>query len=194
LTDESFSTLSIAIDTCYVDDETNRMYIVQSGALYEWDEHPYNTLTFDWKSKKFAMQRPIMFGYAMVDAELTGVADTNAAIAADTAFNANLLALGNAEAAYNDVNIKGSFDASMLDEFMLDGSNLRGGSSVEITAKTLRVTVYIDGVARYTENVTSGKSFSISPGRKGQVWEFRLGGNINAYSLIVAESALGLRQ
>ena len=195
MSSEAFAMLTSVIDTCYVDDETNEMFMVSGGVLYQWDAHPYNTLNFDWKSKVFVSLKPILFGYAIVDADYAASANSNAAIAAATAFNTNILTLANAEGAYDDVNDKGTLDSGMLDEFMLDGSNMIGGSSVEITATSLRLTVYADGVQVYSAPVTQGRAFPIAaqPADKASLWEFELSGNIPVYSLVVAESALGLR-
>lgn len=179
-----FASTSIPITASYVDPETNTMYIVKDGAIYEWDAHPFNDLTFDWKSRAYYQNKPVNFGYAKVDANFEGVADINAAIAANTAFNEAALASG---LTY------GEFDNNMLDEYMLDGSVLTGGSIAEYASLSLRLTVYADGVTKYSENVISNRSFSLPSGFKASRWEFRLSGNIPAYSLAVAETATELR-
>jgi hypothetical protein len=189
----SFASTSLSITTCYVDDETNNMYVVSGGAIYQWDAHPYNELTFDWKSKMFAHSRPVNYGFAMIDADFGGASAINDAIAADLAWNTNILSLANAEAAYDDTHSKGTLDASMLDEYMLDGGEMRGGSFAEYTIRSLRLIVYVDGTEKYTEDVVSKKSFSLPGGFKSDLWEFRLSGNIPVYSLAVSENALGLR-
>lgn len=181
----AFSQTSNSDTASFVDPETNNRYIVQDGVLYQWDAHPYNDISFDWKSKVYALPRPVNFGAGIVDAELGVLSNVNAAIAADLAWNTAALAAGVTH---------GELGGSMLGEYTLGGSLLRGGTLVEYTSQYLRLTVYGDGVERYTENVLTGKSFSMPSGYKAKLWEFRLSGNIPVYSLAVAENAQGLRQ
>ena len=180
----TFSSTSLLIAASFVDPETNNMYVVKDGAIYQWDAHPYNDLTFDWKSKVFYQNRPINFGYAKIDANLDGVAEINAAVEASRVANATVIAAG---LTY------GEFDHSMLDEYMLDGSVLTGGSIAEYSVKFLRFTAYANGVEKFTKPIDSNKSFSLPSGFKESRWEFRLSGNIPVYSATIAETATELR-
>lgn len=255
----AFSTTALSINAAYVDPETNKLYVVDGTKVYQIDAHPYNDLTFDWKSKVFSLNAPTNFGYGMIDAEMAEADKINMAIAADIAYNAAILATFVGEilgAVYSagsvviqvnalgelaldsvmditgvvgmtDLNARhtvaevvdathvrvvlttaqtyikggtwtppvtnGEFGGSMLGEYPLQGSLLRGGAIAEYTTRSLRMTIYGDGVERYTENITGPKSFSLPSGFKARLWEFRLSGNIQVHSLSIAESATGLR-
>jgi len=184
LSSGSFSSISIPATAAFVDAETNNLYVVTNGSLCQWDAHSYNDLTYDWKSKVFSLSRPVNFSYARVDADYNKASQVNEAVAADTAYNVAVLATGITD---------GEFDAAMLDEYMLDGSLLRGGSTTEYAGKTLRITIIADGVERYTETLLNNKSFSLPSGYKASLWEFRISGNLPCYGVYVADSPAGLK-
>lgn len=181
----AFASTSLPVTSSYVDPETTNMYVVKDGAIYQWDAHPYNNLSYDWKSRAYYQGRPINFGYAKIDAYFDQLSKVNAAIAADLAWNTAILASG---LTY------GELDNSMLDYYMLDGSELVGGSIAEYATLFLRFSIYADGVEKYSENVESNKTFSLPSGFKADRWEFRISGNIPVYSAFIAESATELRQ
>jgi len=180
----AFASLSMPSTASYVDPETGKMYVANGGVIYQWDAHPYNDITYDWKSKVFSVPRPINFGYARIDTDFSPAEEINNSVADDTAYNETVLASGITD---------GELDASMLDEYTLDGSLLRGGSFAEYSTKSLRLTVIADGVEKYTETVSNSKSFSLPSGFKAHTWEFRMSGNMPCFGIYVAESATELR-
>ncbi len=180
----AFSSTSLSVTAAFVDPETNNLYVVTNGNLCQWDSHPYNYLSYDWKSKVFSMRRPVNFSAAMVDADFSEASRINLAVAEDTAYNEAVLSTGITD---------GELDAAMLGEYMLDGSLLRGGAIAEYASLYLRLTIIGDGVERYTENVMSKKSFSLPSGYKASLWEFQISGNLPCHGVYIAETAAGLR-
>jgi len=182
-TTKAFTTTSVPISTSYVDEETNNLYVVEGAVIYQWDAHPYNSLPFDWKSG-IDVSKPVNYSIAKIDGDFDGVSLLNDAVAADTAYNDVVLTSGVTD---------GELNGSMLNEYALNGSLLRGGSIAEYTSKSLRLTLYADGEEKYSRAIENDTSFSLPAGFKSGVLEFRLSGNIPVHGLYVAQSARELR-
>jgi hypothetical protein len=180
----AFSTTTQLLTASYVDPETNKLYVVKNGIIYQWDSHPYNDMSYDWKSKLFYHSRKLNYGYGIVDADHGAIQSINKAINDAITFNTAALLAG---LTY------GEMDHAMLDEYMLDGSVLQGGGINESATKSLQLTIYADGKEVYTESVTSGDSFSLPAGFKANTWQIRVSGNTPVYSVELAETATELR-
>lgn len=186
----SFSSLSILATAAFVDPESANLYLVSNGALKQFDADTINNATYDWLSKNFYLPRPANIGYGQVDADFAYLAASQAGqiaeqLALDVAWNTAVLASGVTD---------GELDAAMLDEYMLDGSLLRGGLFTEYAERFLRVSLYADGVLKYTEPVQNNRPFSMPSGYKSSNYEVRISGNVPVYGASFAETAKGLAQ
>lgn len=179
-----FSAITAVATATYTDPDTNTLYIVKGGGVFQWDSHPNNDIPYEWKSKKFYTNRPLNFSYARIDGDFTGVADINAAIAADLAFNIAAIAAG---LTY------GELDNNMLDEYTLNGSILKGGSALDYATRYMNFVVYADEVEVYNASVETDNIFSLPGGFKAYTWEFKFSGNIEANNMIIAESSKEIR-
>jgi hypothetical protein len=84
------------------DPESSKLYLLQNGAIYQWDADSLNKSPFDWKSKTFVFANPLNFGAIQVEADYAAFNDSgavNAQIAADLAVNTSILGTGEAETA-----------------------------------------------------------------------------------------------
>lgn len=185
----TFTSLSVLTTATYVDPTDGNLYLVSDGLIKMWAADTNNRETYEWKSKVFVFPKAVNLGAAQVDADYDTLNDAQAAeyaaqTAADIAYNTAILASGDTY---------GELGASMLGEYMLDGSLLRGGIYLDYVARFIRFQLYADGALKYTEAVMNGKSFSMPAGYKAARYELVLSGNVPVYGVKVAETASGLR-
>lgn len=185
----TFSSLSVVASASYADPENGKLYLVSNGVLKEWDADTINNETYEWRSKVFALPKPINAGWAQIDADFEFLnADQTALIAAqlaaDTAFNTAVLASGVTD---------GELDSVMLDEYMLDGSLLVGGEITDYAQRFLNFILYANGQQKYTEIVLNDQPFSLPSGYKSALYDVVISGNIPVYGVSIAETAAGLR-
>ena len=184
----TFSSLSVVASASYADPENGKLYMVSNGVLTEWDSDKINNETYEWRSKVFALPKPINAGWAKIDADFKFLnADQTAQIAAhlaaDTAFNTAILASGVTD---------GELDSAMLDEYMLDGSLLVGGEITDYAQRFLNFMLYANGQQKYTEIVLNDQAFSLPSGYKSALYEVVISGNVTVYGVSIAETAVGL--
>lgn len=179
----------------YVDRESGKLYIVQNGVILEWDADDNNLLPFAWLSKLVVTPEPVNFGAYVIDADFTQLDDQAAedgAAADDLAFNLAVLATGITN---------GELNAAALNEYDLNGSILRGGSTPSFDNRYLLFQAFAqvaDGEAgptikEFEKLITTKAQGRMESGFKSDTWQFGLTGNIPVFSLKVAETPKGLK-
>lgn len=176
----------------YTDAETGDLYLVVDGEILKWDGDDNNNLPYDWKSRVWVAPKPISLAAARVDFDTTELAYGAAQAAqkaADDAYNATVLS--GARTWPQEGVTKGAVNSSMLDEFAVNASKLKGGADSTYDTRSLQLIVYADapaGTKTFTKNVTSKTPFRLPAGFTANEWEIRLVGNVRAYSVEVAET------
>lgn len=188
------------------DPETAILYLLQNGAITEWDSDTLNLTPYDWKSKTFVLPKPLNLGAVQVDADY-GLIATPAQIAtqsaADTAANAVILGTGNADTAgltawstgshYTTGAIVKSVDGVKMAVCMVEGTSsnaeptwpqVLGGSATDGTVHWKQVWE-VQGVTRgavgeyllgYYQQRTSSDPFQDGASQNG--WGFPLDGSL----------------
>jgi hypothetical protein len=88
----------------------------------------------------------------------------------------------------------GCLDDAQLDTFTLDGSLLRGdGKIINYYTRFINLSLFADGILKYTEQVKDNRPFSMPSGYKSSLYEIRITGNITVYSASFAETSTGLK-
>jgi hypothetical protein len=81
----------------WFDPETAKLYLMQSGGIYQWDADTLNNSPFDWRSKTFVLPKPVNFGAIQVEAEYSAFDSANSVVAqaaADLALNTSIIGTG----------------------------------------------------------------------------------------------------
>lgn len=90
---------NISAQGAWLDPETSKLYLMQNGAIYQWDADTINNSPFDWKSKVFVLPKPLNFGAIQVDADYPALTLNTSvgAISSASATSVNGLILGTGE-------------------------------------------------------------------------------------------------
>lgn len=186
---EPFVTLSIPIDAFWTDHEGGTLYYLADKQVHQWDADVNNRMQRQWRSKTFALGRPINFGAARISADFNGFAD-DAARAADLAANLtfNTATLAGAETWPGLGVTCGEWGGDRRwGTFAWGGSRLRGGGNTDFDARTLNFIGICRGKTMFSKSVTDDRPFQLPTG-KGEQWEFELNGNVRVTDVVVAET------
>lgn len=170
----------------YVDAQTTKLYGVSSldNVLYQFDADPDNNLTYEWKSQRFVGYKPEAFNCFQLAADYNGAADTASLIAANAvlaAANVSLITSGLTN---------GYLNGAPLNTYAINGSIL--STLASISARTVSVTFYNDGLQVYSTNVTSVEPLRL-PSLRSYVWEIVISGTVAVRSLSMATSITELK-
>lgn len=189
----SFVTLSYYVTEAWSDPESGELYIVADGIIKKWGADPTNILPFEWRSKVNVTPRPINMACAQVLGNFDALDDAAAIaaqVAVDTAYNASIL--DDSESWPGQGVTRGEFGGAMWGEFMWGGSNLVGGQYANFDGRSLLFRLYGDGDLLHTETIADGRAFRVACNDKYRDWEIALSGNIEVYSVEVADSMSAL--
>jgi len=179
--DFGFKQILDFVDGAWLDPTTGFLYAIMQGVIVKWDADPDNNVTFDWKSKLYVETKPINYGAVQVDADYSSIGvslQSAAQLAVDQAFNTAMLA------AQTDHGELGTFS---LGDIAIGGSLLHGGASLAV--RFVQLQIYSGGVLKYTKSFTSRKIVKLPSGFKDDRYEIRVNGNIDVYSVKMAENS-----
>lgn len=185
----------------WTDPENGRLYIVVDGVIQEWDADTLNQMQRTWKSGIYITPKPVNFGWAKIKADFDSLddgVDTAAQIAADTAYNEDIL--DNAET-YGTTfsNARGCIGESLINEFWINGSLLVGGLYPNYEDRSLIFKLYAKNSRQtspelwHTETVTSEEPFRLTTGDKHDEFEVQIEGNVTVYKTAVTETMRELK-
>ena len=184
------SQMDLAIDTLYLDPQTNGLYGAQAGTLSQIDANESSNLIQTWQSKTFDMNNPINLAVAQVEAKYarTPAEQTayEAAVAAQEALNA--AAISNLELMQSSVN-----DAT-VNEVGFNASVIKDASEV-LDGAIRRVTfnLYANGALLFSTNVQSDELFRLPGGLLYDEIAVRVFAAIAIDSVVMATSVRELR-
>jgi hypothetical protein len=177
----------------YVDRATGKLYVCSAGDnnIYQLDADPLNKSTFEWKSKRFSMPRPMNFSCIQVNADFDSMDDVdtyNETVEQVTAGN-------QAKYDYAVANgpLYGEWNWAMWNTYPYNGSSM---VDVPDTAEVRYVTVivYADGKQVFSAPITSLRPVRMPAGFTAHHWEIYLSGNANALSVTMATSMTELKE
>lgn len=184
--DFGFRQITDMATAAWTDPTSGILYLIVDGNIVQWDSDVNNNATFDWKSKIFIENKPMNYGVVQVDADYDALIAQNQAAAQliiDKAFNAVLLA------AHKD---HGELGAFVLGEIPLGGSLLHGPGTTGLVTRFMQLQIYVNNVLKYTKQFTSKLAAKLPSGFKNDRFEIRATGNIDTWSIKMAENAKAL--
>jgi hypothetical protein len=153
----------------YLDDVT--------GKVYQLDADTARPLAYEWRSKRWHLDAAVTFSVIRVDAEYTQLSDT-------TTYNAEVAAIGAANAAAFATDLRDALNATTLNEFELNGSTLLAQPELA-SSRTLQVVIYGDGEAVANITIDSLDPIRLEPFKCREL-EFSIMGNVNVRSIHMA--------
>lgn len=184
--DFGFKQITDMASAAWTDPTSGILYLIVNGNIVQWDSDVNNNATFDWKSKIFIDNKPINYGVVQVDADydaLTSQTQAGAQLIIDKAFNAVMLA------AHTD---HGELGAFVLGEIPLGGSLLHGPGTTGLVTRFIQLQIYVNNVLKFTKQFTSRSAAKLPSGFKNDRFEIRATGNIDTWSIKMAENAKAL--
>lgn len=172
---------------CYTDRQTGNLYAInqQDNCIYQIDGDPINTMTVNWKSKRFIYPAPVSMAVVQADADYN---DPNysalaAQIAAIAAANAIIFAAGSTA---------GMAGTNLLDTQTFNGSNMQDLPEA-LDVNTFQVLVYSQGVLLAVYSPQNNEPMRLPGGIQSQVWEVEISNNFPMRSVTLSTSMSELR-
>jgi len=147
-----------------------------------WDTNPQSYRNFEWKSKRYILEKPKNFKVAqiIIDTDFyTNVADTIA--------DEGDLVTSNATNWAANTQLEGPFNSALLNAQEVNGDNLNSLTTLFVQDYIL-FTIIVDGVNKWTKQINNSNMFKLPRGFKNKKWEFKLQGMIPVKRLTVATS------
>lgn len=158
-----------------------KMYVLVGDEIHEWAGNPNENFAADWVSGTLQVPRPMNFGAAQVHADYSQPVPPNAAaIAANTA----LLAAGSNAVA-------GDLGGESLLDLEINSSNMTQTDATQGT-RTVQFTLYVDGIAKFSRNISSSLPFRLPAGYLSEVFNIGLSATVPVYSAVVGASVADL--
>lgn len=171
----------------YTDRLTGNLYAINTvdNGIYQIDGDPVNSMTANWKSKRFLFGSPVNMALAQVDADFNDAAyeQIAAQIASIVAANAAVYASGNT---YGPL----ATNAFNTQEF--NGSALIDVPTAE-DLLTFQILVYANGRLLVTYNPQDNEPMRLPDGFRAQQWEVEIAANFPVRSVTLATSMKELR-
>lgn len=174
----------------FADALSGKLYIsdAKNKDVREFDPVDGVFMAVDWMSKEFVTPEPMNLGAARVNFASrwsqatydTLLADYNAAVAA----NNTLLASGDVGGAVND----NEFNAMEV-----NGSSLTVVRSSDLEAPGVTFSLYVDGVAVFSQVISNNKGFTLPSGYKHDTFAVRVQGQSPVKSIDLAQTLMGLK-
>lgn len=187
ITATPLTTTTISTNAVFVDIDTANFYLVIDNQICLWEGDPYNSLPYEWISKKFVLTAPANMGAIEVSGQFASIEDAAAlqeAIAQAAAANAVVFASG--------VSLEGAFNERVLNSLTLNASILTYLPRV-VDNRYLLIEVYCDGRLIHQHSYSKDGVFKMPSGYKGQLFEVKINGNIELRYLKMAETASELK-
>jgi hypothetical protein len=171
----------------YTDRGTGNLYAVNQldNCIYQLDGDPLNSMTANWKSKRFQFPSPVNMAAVQADALFSNV--TAAALASYVA----QLQASNAEVWATGVT-HGQLGAQMWGGYGVNDSDMTVVPSLTDT-RTFQVLVYAGGTLVCTYTPTNNEPIRLPSGFRSDTWEVQIAANIPVRSVTMATSLKELR-
>lgn len=165
----------------FSDPQTGIYYFVQNNFLYEWDEPDQLLSTMDWKSKDFAVEKPVNMGVAKIYGDFTAVDHTaeNAAIVAANAAIADDMGYMGGDEVAADVEVAGDVLTSLL-----------SGTA----AQQCLFQLYTNKTLRWQRYVSSQTPFRLPTGYKSDLFAVEVSASFRVHAILLAETPAALEQ
>jgi hypothetical protein len=171
----------------YTDRQTGNLYAVNTvdNGIYQIDGDPVNSLTANWKSKRFLFGAPVNMALAQVDADFNDPVYQQVAqqVAAIIAANAAVFATGN------------TFGPLATNAFNTQEFN--GSALVDVPTATdlltFQILVYANGQLLVAYNPQDNEPMRLPDGFRAQQWEVEIAANYPVRSVTLATSMKELR-
>lgn len=171
----------------YLDRNTGYLYAVnqQDYKIYQIDGDPVNSMTSDWKSKRFQFPAPVNFSVIQADAlfQDPDIAQYN------NEYNAIVQAN---QAVYASGEMHGLMDDSLMGGYTVDGSDLQPLPE-PADQLTCQVIVYAGGQPVLTWTPVDNEPVRLPGGFRSQIWEVEVAANFPIRSVTMATSMKELR-
>jgi len=181
------SVTSITSASSFVDPSTAQLYIVDNNEIKLWEGDQYNTLPYEWRSKRWVFTAPDNMAALEVEADFSNISEGQSLqdrVAQIIAANQAIWASG--------TNLLGSLDATLLNAYEVNGSLLQTIPTV-VDNRYLLVEVYVDDKLVHSKQYTQRGVYRMPSGYKGQIFEVKVNGNIELRYLKMAASAKELK-
>jgi hypothetical protein len=156
--------------------------LTNPGILYigQWDANPTQFRNFSYKSPRFILEKPKNFKVAQVILD-TDFYNTVLEIIGDES------TLGDLNAAAWVLPLEGALNAASLNRQDINGDTLYSLSSLGVQSY-VDFKIYVDGVLKFTKQVTDSNMFKLPRGFKDKKWELVLEGMIPVKRVTIATS------
>lgn len=170
-------------DCLYRNEIDGNLYLAQGDALYLWDAEPGWVYPSDWKSATLQIGKPTNFAVAQVHAEYDDI------VPVDTRqIEANQALIDEGpDAVAGWICGQDILDTEICGSFIVPTSTLE-------TEKKVQFTLFQNGKAVFTKNVTSSTPFRLPSGYRAEVFNVALKSSVKTYSVAMAESMAELAQ
>lgn len=177
--------LSNVPDELYSDPRNGKLYMVDSGGIYQYDADTGDRLSYSWRSKEYYLPKPGNYGAARVDfVSEQSQLDYDAAQAAYVAAVAANAAL---VSAYKG---SGALGGASINALLLNGSTLANVSTPALAGLTF--TLYYGGEAYFSKTLAATQSFKMRAGKKSDAVSIGITGNVRVKSILIAETMKAL--
>ena len=170
-------------DAMFHDITTGGLFFIVWDTIYQFDPIGNTNMTYSWKSKEFIAPKPTNFGAILIDAS-TGLSKEEIAMIEqqqqeDIAYNQSLLD--------GDIHV-GEVAANDIDEFSLNGDNLR---EVQSISNVCSVNVYADD--KLVANVNRINEMARLPaGFLARKWVVQVNGDVRVMEITLAGTGFEL--
>ena len=184
-----FATVTVANQHCdvvYGDQQTGKLYVVNSDDIFEWDAAEGSYLTYDWMSKEFVAPDVFNPGAAKVDAEFTLTPEEveSLEVARDVVIAANeaIIAAGTWDA-------EGSLSA--IAEYEIGGLSFEEAPMAP--PDELQFQLWINNALEFNKPLESSRAFRLPAGYKADALAVRITGNVKVHAVVLGETMLSLK-
>ncbi len=174
--DVAYIPLDLEASAGFVSPEKDTLYLVQSGAVWEWEGDAVAKRPFDWRSGP-RVTRPTNFGAAAVRADYSVIPTA-----------AELEAYAAAQAVIQAANDAIPVGRGSMNGFMLNGRALNGNgyqSLPVVPSNLLEFHYYADGVLKHSETVSTEEPFRLPGGFEAREHEVRLVGDLSVNEILL---------
>ena len=164
-----FSLLSSAAIAAWVDYKNDKLYIIQTDTIQEW-EAGSTQYTNEWFSKEFILPRHVTLRAAQVHVEILDAVSQSQWLAS---FTSGVQAV---DAGYtnNTLYYDGALGGSYLGKYVLGGDEYYDIVLSLGTAAFITMEIYKDGTLIHSETIDDDKEFRITDTGRGHGWEIKL--------------------
>ena len=180
------SLTTLAAQACFVDPEDGNMYVVEDAEIKEWEGDIYNTLPYEWVSKRFVLEA-CNLGAIEVEADFDSIEEAEILqerVEQLIAQNQAIWASG--------VPLQGTFGSQVLNYFLMNGSILNAIPAL-VDDRYLLVEVNCDDQLIHTAQYTQRGVYRLPSGHKGTNFVVKVNGNIELRYLLLAETVKELK-